>query len=472
MLTRRSLLRAGAGAALTAMVPLRDGGFAPLADAIAASAVRRPDSLPFPGVPAGEHTGAFPFDHIVVVMMENHSFDNYFGMLPRRGQPGADGFRFDRDGRPLNSNPYDGGRVRVFHRESRCQASVSQNWNSTHRQMNGGRMDGFARNRLASMAYWTDADIPFYYSLARTFTLADRWFGSAPCQTYPNRRFMLAGTAYGLISTDTGSFSDPPPPNGTIFDRLNAHGISWRNYFTDLPAVGIIPSALLGHPQALAPIPQFFADCAAGTLPAVSFVDTEFGLLGEVGGPLGDVPGLKPLADLISTTGGSEENPQDITFGETFASSVVNAVMASPAWRRTLLVWTYDEHGGYYDHVPPPRAIKPDSIKPRLSPGDEPGGYDVYGPRVPAVVVSPYSRPHAVSSTVYDHTSILATIERQWNLPACTFRDANAMHLGGCLDVRRAAFLEPPRLAGPGDLLESERTCSTADPRPPVERRR
>ena len=277
---------------------------------------------------------------------------------------------------------------------------------------------------------------------------------------------MLAGTAYGLISTDTSSLSDPPPPNGTIFDRLNAHGISWKDYFVDLPAVGVIPSALSSHPQSTASIAQFYSDCAAGTLPAVSFVDPEFGVAGEVGGPLSQTlpDSIKRLGTTTSAQGGSEENPQDIQLGAAFAAQVIDAVLASPAWPRTLLIWTYDEHGGYYDHVPPPNAVLPDDIPPKLGPDDVPGRYDIYGPRVPTVVVSPYSRPGKVSNVVCDHTSILATIEAKWNLPACTYRDANAATVASFLDTKRPRLLHPPSLTPAADPVPGEQNCSTDDP--------
>jgi len=129
--------------------------------------------------------------------------------------------------------------------------------------------------------------------------------------------------------------------------------------------------------------------------------------------------------------------------------------MRSPAWPRTLLIYTYDEHGGYYDHVVPPRAIPPDDIKPNLGPNDVPGAYDIYGPRVPAVVVSPYARPHTVSDTEFDHTSVLATIEAKWNLPALTHRDANANPVWDLLDFSDPALLKPPRLKRPrGTFIE------------------
>ncbi len=168
------------------------------------------------------------------------------------------------------------------------------------------------------MGYWDGTDLPFYYGLARTFPLCDRFFCSVLAQTYPNRRFLMAGTAAGIVSTTTAALFAPPPPNGTIFDRFAAHGISWRNY---------------SH------VSQFYTDAAAGTLPFFSLVDPNF-----------------------STQ--SEEDPQDVREGEQFAAQVINAVMHGPGWPKTLLIWNYDEHGGYYDHVPPPPAIPPDNIPP------------------------------------------------------------------------------------------------------------
>jgi phospholipase C len=146
-------------------------------------------------------------------------------------------------------------------------SGVDQSWNATHRQIDDGKMDGFvaATQSIQPMGYWTKAVLPFSYSLAHTFSVNDRWFGSAPCQTYPNRRFLMAGTAYGNISTDNQSLFDAPPPHGTIFDRLAAYGVSWKNFYTDLPQTGIIPSVIEKYPAGIAPIAQFFSDCAAGT---------------------------------------------------------------------------------------------------------------------------------------------------------------------------------------------------------------
>ena len=312
-------------------------------------------------------------------------------------------------------------------------------------------MDGFVRsvNSTEPMGYYPPVVMPFAYSLARTFTVANRWFGSAPCQTYANRRFLMAGTAYGNVASSAASLTDPPPPNGTIFDRLAEHDISWREFATDVPQSAIIPSIIEKHGAHITTIKDFYDDCAAGTLPSVSFVDPEFGVLSDVGKALAKIPLLGKLAGRFKTIGGDEEPPQDMYYGEAWAHRVLQAVLQSPAWPRTLLIYTYDEHGGYYDHVPPPAAIKPDAIPPRLTPTHAKGAYDIYGPRVPAVVVSPYSKPNGVTNVVHDHTSVLATIEHKWNLPALTYRDANAATVMDFLDPDRAALMSPPAVQGP-----------------------
>jgi phospholipase C len=254
---------------------------------------------------------------------------------------------------------------------------------------------------------------------------------------------------YGAIATDVATLFDGSLANGTIFDRLNDHDISWKNYFTDVPGTIVIPQIVAEHFTHLERIDNFFDDCASGDLPAVSFVDPEAGVLAYLGGLLEKLPVLGAIGATLSTEGQSEEEPQDLSHGEAWAHRAVQAVLESPAWRRTLLVYTYDEHGGYYDHVPPPAAPAPDSIPPNLASGDAPGGYDMYGVRVPAVVVSPYSRPAAVTDVVHDHTSVLATIDAKWNLPALTHRDANAATVMDFLDPGRAAFETPPKLGAP-----------------------
>ena len=223
----------------------------------------------------------------------------------------------------------------------------------------------------------------------------------------------------------------------------------------------MIESVPQNNPTHLASVDQFYIDCAAGNLPAVSFVDSDIGAAPVATGEL-PAP-FSSSSDPLSNQNQDEENG-DISLGENFVSQVVNAVLSSPSWPRILLVWLYDEHGGWYDHVPPPAAIPPDSIPPKLSSGDVPGGYDIYGPRVPAVVVSGYAKPHAVTNVVHDHTSILATIEAKWNLPAMTYRDANAATMADFL-APSVTFPQPPTLAAPSDLASSETSCDPSAPR-------
>jgi phospholipase C len=469
------MIKAGLGAAAAAVAPWGLGGPAGAA-AASAPGLRWPTSLPFPSRPRGVATGTFPFDHIVIAMMENHSFDNYLGMLPQRGQPLADGFTFDAAGEPTNWNPLKGERMPVYHQSGTvgAQSTGSQSWNDSHAQINGGAMNGFAGTGPGSMGYYTDEDLPFYYSLANTFCLANRWFCSAPAQTYPNRRFLMAGTAMGIIATDINNIGTRYPPNGTIWDLLSAHNISWKNYFSDAPTSIIMFDTVVKHLLNLAPIEEFYLDAALGTLPSVSLVDCDMGAVtGEVGGLISPFPIptfdslTGPVANIIDVTAESEEAPQDIQLGEAFMARVTQAVMSGPAWHRTLLAWLYDEHGGYYDHVAPPRAPAPDNVAPALMKGDAPGDYTLYGPRVPAVVISPYSRPHAVTNVVHDHTSVLATIEQQWNLPALTFRDANAASLIDFLDTSRLSFPEPPSLAAPANPLPGLLKAYQGIPDPP-----
>lgn len=389
-----------------------------------AGPVHEPGTRPAPHLPEG--TDLLPqIEHIVVLVMENHSFDNYFGMLGR-----GDGFTLDDQGRPLDANPdADGNPVLAYHFETTRQPpdEPAPDWNACHIQWNEGRLDGFVRSGSGrtAMGYWTGEDIPFYWGLAKTFPLCDRYFASALTQTFPNRRFMWSGTAMGMVTTDIPPL-DEVPPNGTLFDRLDDLGIEWRNYFGDLPEPALYPPVWFANPGRGRTYDDFVEDASRGTLPPFSLVT--------------------PRTDL------SEENPQDIQEGEAFSARIINAVLGSPCWTRTLLIWTYDEHGGYYDHVPPPPAVPPDDIPPKLVPDVHlPGGWDRLGFRVPCVVVSPYARRDYVSHVIHDHTSVLRLIATKWNLGALTRRDANASNLLDCLDLDGPpAFAEPPTLPVPG----------------------
>jgi phospholipase C len=411
-------------------------------------------SLPFHSLAAGTVNEEMPFDHIVVVMMENHSFDNLLGELSRT-RPEVDGLNFDAAGEAENSNPAVGGgppNVPAHRLADTAQAkNLTQSWQATHEQINEGKMDGFVSSehgQAESMGYYPPTVLPFAHSLANTYTLANRWFCSTPGPTYPNRRFLLAGTAFGGTTSGVKeilSALEKPPPNGTIFDRLSAQNITWADYSRDIPMTLVIPRILLEHPKHHHRFKKFLADCEAGTLPQVSFVDPKMGTLSAAGNALKQIPEeVKLLLDRLDP-GETEEDPDDMYNGERWAHETVEAVVRSPAWPRTLLIYTYDEHGGYYDHVPPPQAPVPDDIPPAEPPGD----YGSYGPRVPAVVVSPYSIRGGVSNTIHDHTSILATIEHKWNLPALTDRDANANTVMDMLDTSQSPRLDPPALTAP-----------------------
>jgi phospholipase C len=438
--SRRGLLKTGLAAAVVAGTSAWRAAPAGLGHP---AGLKGPGSRPYPHLPAG--TDTIPqVQHIVVLMMENHSYDNRLGMLRR---PGADGFRLGRNGKPLATNPYPDGRIQhAFRMPTTCQLSghPAQDWLASHVQFAGGKNDGFVESSSGpvAMGYWQQQDSPFYYSMASVFPIADRYFCSVLGQTYPNRRYLLAATSIGQVDDTVPGLTDYPP-NGTIFDELDAHGITWRDYYTDLASAELYPPLYLKNVGTkVIPITNFFTDAAAGTLPNYCIVEPDY-------------------------SEQSEEDPQNICVGEAFAASVINAVMSGPAWENTLLIWTYDEHGGYYDHVPPPRAVAPDSIAPQVPAGQGGafGGFHRYGFRVPCAVVSPWARANHVSHVVYDHTSILKLVETKWNLPALTYRDANASPLLDLLDLRHPTFARPPSLAKP--LVETDPgalKCSVTGP--------
>lgn len=490
-LSRRSLLAGGAGlafsgAAIGGLVPRTAWAGvrprAPRADptltasqrealaVLGRSTLRQPNTLPFPNLPAG--TDTMPgIEHIVVLMLENHSYDNFLGMLGRgRGQvPHGDGFTLGPDGKPTATNPRPDGRIqRSFHLPTTCQlpSQPSNEWAASHSCFDNGAMDGFVtspispasttRNGPVAMGYWDESDLPFTYALASAFAVADRWFSSTLAQTDPQRRFLIAGTALGMtddIGASPGNAVPDAtlaaPPNGTIFSRLSDAGISWIDYVESYPTgatpnVFPVPDSALLQEGHMKPIGAFFTDAAQGTLPSFSFLDPDFNTQ-------------------------SQENPQNIVVGEAYLEQVVRALGASPKWSKTMFILTWDEHGGYHDHVPPPVALAPDAVPPTVQPGESTyDGYARYGFRVPGIVVSPYAKPHHVSSIVYDHTSMLATVERKFNLAALTLRDANANDLFDTIDFGALAAGTPtfsvlPRLPPSGQTTASL-ACSRTGP--------
>jgi len=444
-ITRRAVLgrAVGVGAGLTLA-----GGLPAWARPVAATAgVRAPGSRPFPRRPEGAHS-IQAVEHVLIVMMENHSFDNVLGMLPHRfpSRAGVDGLPVNSAGMQLAvNNDAQNQPVRASHSPTVCPPDgVNNGWDASHLAWDNGANDGFVRASSAqAMTFFDRGDLPFTYSLARNFPVGQRYFCSVLGPTYPNRRFLMSGTAAGLITTDATTLR-VPAPNGTIFDRLDRLGISWKFYFTNVPSLAIIPGAVTARRlRRLSHIAHYYADAAAGRLPQVAFVEPEF-------------------------RSSDEEAPEDVQYGERFVSKVVRTLMASPNWKRSVLFYTYDEGGGYYDHVPPPPAIKPDAIPPLLAAGNVPGAYDRYGIRVPLIAVSPFARRNYVSNVVQDHTSILKFIETVWNIGAITFRDANAHNMTDYFDFTRRPFLHPPGLAGPPAIAPGLAACHAVGEFPPT----
>lgn len=440
-LTRRRVLKGLLAAAGMAAAGTGVGGWAAQSAARADPLIlRKPGSRPFPGRPEGIDT--LPqIDHIVIYMQENQSYDHYLGTHPR-----GDGFTLGPDGLPVHTNPdRQGNPVRAHHVASTCDSiSGDHSWSGTHRSWNHGAMDGFVKATGPNvMGYYDRSNLPFYWGLADTFPVCDRWFSSMLGPTHPNRRFLQAATSVGITQTSTTEvLATPDAPNGTIWDRLDQHGISWKTYGIDVWDILLFPTSdIAGFLARTAPNRRYFADfladCRAGTLPQVSII----------------CPGAQDQYD---------EGSRDVQNGEAYSASIINALMHGPAWRRSALFFTYDEHGGGYDHVPPPPAVAPDNIPPRLTASDEPGDFAQLGIRVPGFVVSPYAKRDHVSHVVHDHTSILKFIETKFNLGALTYRDANADNLFDCFDFRRPAFAEPPVLPAPGLPL----TGSTCQPQP------
>jgi phospholipase C len=345
------------------------------------------------------------FDHVVVVMMENRSFDHLLGWLP-----GADGRQaglayrdeagvahpthalapdFQGCGHPDPDHSYEGGRV----------------------EYDGGACDGWLRagsNDVYSIGYYRRPDLAFLGQAVPQWTTLSRYFAAILAETFPNRIYQHAGQTDRLHNTN--DVSTLP----TIWDRLAAAGLSGRYYFSDVPFLALWGSKYIPISRQVA---SFFADCAAGTLPNVAFVDPRF-------------------EDEESGTSGDDHPHADIRNGEAFMASVYRAVTSSPNWPRTVLVFNYDEWGGFYDHVPPPTAPIPPAT---AAAGDRDGRR---GFRVPTLIVSPLARRGHVGTRVYDHTSILRMIESRWSLQPLTVRDATANDL-------RAELLSRPDARAP-----------------------
>jgi phospholipase C len=349
-------------------------------------------------------------DHIVVVMMENRSFDHYLGWLP-----GADGKQAG-----LSYTGPDGVEHPTHHLAAPHGCGFSDpdhSYEGGRIEFNDGACDGWLRagdNDELSIGYYEAADLGFYGRAATDWTVCDRYFAAMMGPTFPNRFFLHSGQTDRLVTEVTGIAQMP-----AIWDKLAAAGIRGRYYYSDLPITALYGTTYLGISR---PIGEFYAEAATGTLPAVSYVDPGFLGGGLLGGPN---PGLS-----------EDEHPiSDIRFGQSFLARVYNAVVSGARWDRTALIVTYDEWGGFFDHVPP--GVGPDP-RPDLGTG-------LRGFRVPCVVISPRARRGEVAHNTYDHTSVLKMIEWRFGLAPLTVRDAAARNLAEVLDFDGAPDLAAAR---------------------------
>jgi phospholipase C len=360
-----------------------------------------------------------PIKHFVTLMQENHSYDNYFGTYPRG------------DGIPRRTcMPYDpaqpkGRCVRPFHIGDNkvVPRDLDHSAETARLQINGGKMNGFVhalnlRNqdgRLA-MGYYDRRDLPYHWNLADEYVLYDRFFTSASGGSFLNHLYWVAAGPAGGV--------DRIRPEGvdvtTIFDRLEERGISWKFYVQNYDArltyrtvdqypgnraSQVIWVPLLNFPRYLdnprlfshiVPLERYYRDLENDTLPAVSFI----------------VP-----------SGPSEHPPSSLRSGQAFVRGLINGLVRSRAWNSSAFMFTYDDWGGWYDHVKPPKV-------------DDYG----LGFRVPALLVSPYARRGHVDSTVLDFTSMLKFIEQNWGVQPLSERDRKAQSIAGGFD-----FSRPPR---------------------------
>ncbi|MFO0578162.1 MAG: alkaline phosphatase family protein [Polyangia bacterium] len=347
-------------------------------------------------------------DAIVVLMMENRSFDHYLGSLasdakyPGKRRP--DGL----NGRESNPDP-SGNPVTVFRLDDFTPEDPPHGWDACHRQWNSGKNDGFVKAHAGKsqdevMGFHDRTQLPFYYALADRFTVCDRWFCSVMGPTWPNRFYLHAGTSGGKKDNSSYLLGGPT----TIWERMKDKGRSAKNYFVGPVAwyMGAYPSKLLAL-NPCAKIDDFFSDCRNGTLPAFSIIDPDF------------------LTN--------DDHPShNIQLGQALIASIVQAIAKSPQWARTLLCITYDEHGGFHDHVPPPTAQ------------DELADFQQLGFRVPTLLIGGTVRSAHVESTRFDHTSVGATLMTRHGIASLSKRMTAARDLSPCIDPLRIKNPAPP----------------------------
>ena len=347
---------------------------------------------------AGQEQGlpdpnASGIEHIVVVMMENRSFDHLLGWLPGGNGTQAGLTYVDKRG-----EAHPTFRLSTF--VGCSHPDPDHSYAGGRSEYDNGQMDGWLRtssNDTFSIGYYEEADLPFFSALARNFTTLDNYFPSILSSTFPNRVFQHSAQTDRL--SNTVELSTLP----TIWDTLAVAGVSHKYYYSNVPFLALWGPKYLGISALFA---DFLADAASGNLPAVSFLDPRFTILDD---------GL-----------GNDDHPHaDLRAGEAFLGQVYRALTSGPGWPNTLLVVNRDEWGGFYDTVAPPRVIAPNDVDTDLVEGKA-----LLGCRVPVVLVSPFTQgtnpaTPRINSLLYDHTSVLKLIEWRYNLPPLTSRDAS-----------------------------------------------
>jgi phospholipase C len=401
-----------------------------------------PSPAPTPTLPLPADS---EIDHIVQVMMENRSFDHFLGWVP-----GADGVRNQ------TFKHTDGSEVATFHLPSDPAYGYqgcgwedpNHNYDGGRKHYNDGAMDGFLQTVGAvedkfPVGYYNADDLLFYKGVAQHFTVCDRYFHGILASTFPNRIYMHAGATDRMGNDFYPGQSDGEPPAPatlpTIWDQLAAKGVSARNYFSDAPI-----TAFWGDKYAdiSAPFEQFLAEAAAGELPAVSYFDPFFG-----GAGLGESPaGVS-----------RDDHPQaDVRDGQVYLTEIYNALRASPNWAKTLMIVTYDEWGGFYDHVAPP--VVPISAAEAALGNDGRLGF-----RTPCVILGPRARRGHVSHLQFDPNSVINLIRWRWGLDPVGDSPRNQASLNMALALD---FDNPPNVDAPefGDLGPDGSGSSRATP--------
>jgi phospholipase C len=377
------------------------GGLAALGPTV--GGVGLPKPLPLPGLP--QPTNA-PIDTIVVVMMENRSFDHYLGWLPGGTQTAT---YLDSAGQPHTTRLWAPDYKGCGHTDP------GHGWDAGRVQLGGEARDGSGFIKTGSgnddfaLGYYGPNDIPVWAALTRQATIFNQYYCALLGSTYPNREYQHAATSGGRTSNDFPTNPIAGFGDETIWDRCTAKGVSWAYYYSNLPVIGLYGARLaVTNVDKIRHISAYYADALAGRLPQVCFVD-----------PFFTVEGLA-----------NDDHPfADIRLGQQFLSDVICAFTHSPQWERGAMFVNYDEWGGFFDTAVPQPAPDDDRKSAVLDQDFSQRGF-----RTPASVISPFARRGTIASQTYDHTSILRFIEWRYGLGTLTRRDATARNIGEVLD--------------------------------------